>query len=472
MKSHKSIFIAIILFSAPVVATPKSLLIKDTEGKFDIPRICKIATKKNFQLEGYHDPGALNEQPTMYTMSMSDTKRDRKYGIKLALKQSSEFIERYLEMKDPNIQKALQEVAENGPHFSDNALKIYERNFKGIRANPDPQMAIASKFGKFSCGFFGAEDCKKAAQDLIDIMAPGMWTCRLNRIPIFLSLVDEWESAGKDRIIIQGASRLALNILSKVSRADDQQKVEGDLLTDVQQVFSSLGLTQQKVNEYSIRLLGLYGTRGASMENLISVSTEANFGLFTALAVIANSVSYLDLMASEKGHVYSLPQNVNTTCDYTRPYHFWLSAYLAQRLNQKGHSARASFEAVHNIGVTYEMKADVRTNHPSLPLEDTYQAFVIETQKDIIFNGAGALWYLKNHLDQPLTLDLDQSFNTVFSASEKNYDETSRQGAETLGPLIKTVLGDDSIDFQRILKWRSTVAPDAHIEPWKLLLSN
>src|SRR5690606_21351541 len=90
-----------------------------------------------------------------------------------------------------------------------------------------------------------------------------------------------------------------------------------------------------------------------------------------SLAVISMGASVLDRMSIENKKMYSLPQEIRTSCLYPKPYHFWMTAYLAYKLNQSGQSVSASAEAAYISDLGYQMLSPTVGRDPS-------KVFVIE----------------------------------------------------------------------------------------------
>ena len=224
---------------------------------------------------------------------------------------------------------------------------------------------------------------------------------------------------GSDPHAIKAMSHLVLTVLDKYERAKNGNSVAGRiLLDDVQDSFKNCGETKQKCEELGWDFLAVYATRGARVSNLFMESNRENGPVFAATGLIASMLSYLDGYAISKGkNPYSLPSTVRTTCDYTKPYHFWMAAYLAHRLQMEGASPEGILKAVHGVELIYEQFGGSagKKAAPSVVSDQLHGWYNVETQKNIAFNDMGAYWAL----NQSHSLNGDQVFLKLYNSATR-----------------------------------------------------
>lgn len=230
----------------------------------------------------------------------------------------------------------------------------------------------------------------------------------------------------------------------------------------------------------------LYGMYGEAM--LPRVFSRSDYGMenrfgggelfpfFAALSTIATGSTYLDSLSSKDGHLYSMPKEIKTGSSYTRPYHFWLSAALAREIAQEGYSREAAVEAVHRIGLVYELKAS------NLQTLDTHllgfhKGYTRETQKDVLFNGAGAIWGVRQAAGKlgGLELDLDPTLLRWHKASSpgenlgrfRKLEEVFKLAPFGLRKMVGTLAGRTTLLFQLNL-----LDPIRPLEEWREHFAN
>ena len=74
--------------------------------------------------------------------------------------------------------------------------------------------------------------------------------------------------------------------------------------------------------------LGLYGGRGAGF-SFESLTSQENISVPMSMQIIAAGLQVLTRASLHSGKLYAYPRFVSTNCEYGRPYHFWMGAYLA-----------------------------------------------------------------------------------------------------------------------------------------------
>lgn len=83
-----------------------------------------------------------------------------------------------------------------------------------------------------------------------------------------------------------------------------------------------------------------------------------------ALTTIAAAAPYLDYLGRARGHIYSFPKNIKTSCDYGKPYHFWMTAFLAYRLTKENGNVPAAAAAAYISQIGYQMKSTTAGRDP------------------------------------------------------------------------------------------------------------
>ncbi|MGZ3654335.1 MAG: hypothetical protein ACXVB9_16445 [Bdellovibrionota bacterium] len=247
----------------------------------------------------------------------------------------------------------------------------------------------------------------------------------------------------------EGLKVAALKIMSRIKDSD----LEGaDFFSDLQSSFQSTGISQEEAREMAWKTLGLIATAGPNIAWRIFRLTPQNDDMpkKVALSIISSLASVLDSMTFKSGHPYSYPKSIHTTCDSGKTYHFWLSAYLAHDLVQRGHKPIDAAAAAFTAQKGYEMLATGSGRKPSRPFtEDFVSPNSDMIRMDLAYSSAGALYGAQGKAELPL--DVDQGLRQIFRDGKPTAKMSERDAdalAASAGP-------------RYFLRWRSLFSPDS-----------
>lgn len=261
----------------------------------------------------------------------------------------------------------------------------------------------------------------------------------------------------------KAAPLAAIRITEKVLAAQKGEPISGeffsDLYSDLLRAYRDSGNSEKRSRDLVFDFLAFYGARGASMELATELANSENYPVMLATYVISSAMSVLDSITLANGHPYSYPPTVKTYCSYGRPYHFWMAAYLAKALTQKGHSPKSAFLAAHLTGVGYEALADTGSrNHWGALAVDADATSNNDIRTNVIFDDAGANFGALIESGTKLSpLDLDLRHALLFQRAEQQ-EKLSEDEAEDL-------YERDPVSF--LLRWRKLFTPDAGLRPWE-----
>jgi len=276
------------------------------------------------------------------------------------------------------------------------------------------------------------EGCKNSIRYISETMNVGKITeSAVSMIPAITELFT-------DQSIYPALDTLAKNVQEKVDRTQARETMEtGDVFTDVQNALIVNGKEKDEAFDLAIKIMGVIGTRGAAADGIYDLAPIARTTLgseyaksIANLGVIASSMNYLD-KHSPKGRPYSLPKEVTTTCDYVRPYHFWMTAYLGHTLKNK--ASKDDLNKASQIMIrAYEKWGTVKTNSWEKMGHKFYE---IETLKDITYHDIGMKFGIDpKGLPQ---LQLENSLKGAFEAMEKERQNPPPSLVEKLKNIIK-----------------------------------
>lgn len=143
--------------------------------------------------------------------------------------------------------------------------------------------------------------------------------------------------------------KLHLNLYSN-------QISQKNVFTDLVDTFLEIeNVSHTDAKKMAWNILGLYGSRGASLGWFSLPYDLSNSGLGYALAYFAYLISATDtLNLKNNGRLYSIPEKFITECAIGKPYHFWMSAFLAYKLKEKNISTIDAINAPFSLAQIYE----------------------------------------------------------------------------------------------------------------------
>lgn len=285
--------------------------------------------------------------------------------------------------------KLLEETAKRPAKtpYSEEALAI-ARDFPKRWAHWEtgfPVSETRKKLIPLICLRHGSVACVKQMETLIRILDPKVSpSSALAMNPaLFVRFLSQAE-------YLPGAARAALRVHARILAADRGRKQRAFVLDDLTESYLETGLPQAESSGRAWDLLGFYGSRGASIYQLVpNVSHLENRPLYAALMIIASGIEALDA-ASLPSAPYAYPPGSQTTCAYGKAYHFWMSAYLAHTLTVT-RAVDAPVRASYIWGTLYEMFANIQQRRAgTVLLEPLYSVKANSVRLNLASNGLGA----------------------------------------------------------------------------------
>lgn len=355
-------------------------------------------------------------------------------------------------------------------------------HYQGLIKSTDSNNATVEalkKFGPYSCGLIGEEECKRAFTQGVTWMDPRMWSDPVSGEVGYVSMPESFVRLVSDPEYLKGASLLAQRLLEKYRVAKlNTHFNSGDLFEDVISAFRDSQLKPgYSAEEMAWDYLTIYATRGSDV--LYSPAVRENLAVFASLGVVGSVISYLDGASLQSGKVYSLPRTVRTSCDFVRPYHFWMAAALGRRLHRAGYSNLASFAAVHNEEKLYEM-----FSKPIFSTQLNRESHtVVEIEKSLAFNDAGVLWAVADGQTSREAIDVDSILQKMNRSSTRDAESTPSFGISLMSSILnqavrvaksrgEVYVQTDQIDVQSLLNWQALVGADAAVDDLKSRLSH
>ncbi|MCB9024747.1 MAG: hypothetical protein H6625_00385 [Bdellovibrionaceae bacterium] len=224
-----------------------------------------------------------------------------------------------------------------------------------------------------------------------------------------------WHEFATKASLKEAVIQVSLILASRVKSGE-----VGNVLDDFSMGFQKAGFSKPQSIEYSWRLLALYGNGGSNLGFRIASidSPTIDSQYIVSSNLIGTLITYLEFtQVIFNGTHYALPKEVSDLCLTPKPYHFWLSAYFARWLRQKGYSTEVSRIAPFIVAKGYQLNRDVNnaaggiekilsksSDHPTnevirldLALSASGSVFgsILENEKVKPFSLSGGLTYLQ-----------------------------------------------------------------------------
>ncbi|MGZ3650701.1 MAG: hypothetical protein ACXWR1_01495 [Bdellovibrionota bacterium] len=254
-----------------------------------------------------------------------------------------------------------------------------------------------------------------------------------------------------DKKYDEGLRLAALKILN---RSKAKNAGGANLFGDVKSSFMEAGASDHAAEEMTWKTMGLLATGGANLASRVfAMNTRPpNMPKKISLSVISTLMGHLDALSMDSGHPYSYPPSVHTSCDSGKPYHFWLTAYLAWELARTGTSPKASAAAAFLGQKGYQMMSDTATRDPAKPMTEHFLGpYTNSIRMDLAIASAGAAYGANAGGGRGnSSLDIDEGVKAVVRKSRP---------VPLLTPAQASALFDSPVRFG--LEWSKLMAPDA-----------
>ncbi|MES2770039.1 MAG: hypothetical protein V4596_12920 [Bdellovibrionota bacterium] len=215
---------------------------------------------------------------------------------------------------------------------------------------------------------------------------------------------------------LKGTQRAALLILDRF----EKNKVSGsNLFDDIFQSFKKEGMSSKDADNATWEILAIVASGGPNTSirlRSFKVSEEQK-PLKWALSAIALALPKLDFISAKSGHPYSMPPNITTTCDIGKPYHFWMTAYLARKLTKEGLSPMGSASAAYLAQKGYEVKSTTTGRDPNRVFtQDSFGDWNNVLRVDTAFSSAAAVFGANHAQGKIPRMNIDEGLKKIIMA--------------------------------------------------------
>ncbi|MCM0605793.1 MAG: hypothetical protein KA715_06850 [Xanthomonadaceae bacterium] len=347
-----------------------------------------------------------------------------------------------LQKKYPGYEHPEGIFAIKGEYSEDNALDLLKKR-NADNADEIENLRFQATQLCMTYDFSSSLKCGEGLKKIADTMAPRE---NITALPVMAEVLN-------DEIYAKGASRAALKIIDRVEKKD----LTGDVLSDFVKSFQEIGLTKSQAEDRAWKLLAVWAARGPNLSVLSGFINSKNFNTLFALHMISSAAPYLDQLRIEnKKNPYSYPPEVQTQCSYGKPYHFWLTAFLARKIGKESGDPKAGLYASYLSQLGYQMKSKTTGRDPTRIFTlDGFDPANNKLRLDMGFASAGAVYGMRAvSQEKQKTLDVDGAIEEMIKSSSPS-EKLSKESAEKLW------YGTGLDGYAR---WKSIIAPDQALE--------
>ncbi len=267
-----------------------------------------------------------------------------------------------------------------------------------------------------------AGDCGEALGKIVTYSKPNYMN--VTAIPSYIKVFTE-------KKFIAGGKRAAKLILDRFEK--NSVESGANLYDDIFNSYRVEGLSPKDAEDAAWEILAVVASSGPNVASrLSSFSVSPNFvGLKYAISAIAMSIPKLDMMSTASGHPYSMPSSVSTTCDIGKPYHFWMTAYLARKMTFDNHSPVGAASAAYLAQKGYEIMSTTSGRDPNRAFtSDSFGYWNNVIRIDTAFSSAAAIFGANSAQSYSQPIDIDEGLKRIVMAGsiQPKLSETEATG--------------------------------------------
>ncbi len=213
--------------------------------------------------------------------------------------------------------------------------------------------------------------------------------------------IELWEELYSNRKYDEG---LRLAALKLKSRMDGNFAKDANIFEDLQSSFRDSGMTPAAAVEATWNTLGAISNGGQNTSKRTDTfDPDWTLQKSVSLNLIAASMTYIDMKKEDKGYpLYSYPKEVQTTCNTQKPYHFWMSAYLARELRKQNISEDTAERAVYIAEQGYQIRRGAAATTNSILTREPFDPAHQIVRTDLAFAAAGAVFGAQSMNKNPM----------------------------------------------------------------------
>lgn len=180
-------------------------------------------------------------------------------------------------------------------------------------------------------------------------------------------------------------------------------------------------LNKEQQDDLVWNTLAYYATRGASPEGYaLNLTTDKTLYSFSVHYELINLMHVFDSQKTSGENLFSMPTIQKNSCLIGKPYHFWMSAYLARHLVKKGIDKKQAFFAASAAGTLYDFAGNGAPQRERIRIyrEPLESIFTMSIQQSLLYKIAGA--YYGSTGKDSLNIDMDELYQIIKDNQKKS----------------------------------------------------
>jgi len=298
---------------------------------------------------------------------------------------------------DPELDQSFNDYflkqSRSKPIYSSEYITSINKKLDYIKNQNDSYKGLMKEFEKYSfwiCSNYISLSCNSSLTQSLALLNPKENPFKNGGS---FSLIEPLREFLTDPKIIAPLNYAAIQIKTILENSRSGKFPTYDLYRVIIESFKMYGMPVKQASHYTWLTLGVYGSRGSAINTFIDIAQPENEKLFTPLYYISTAINLIDhyMLKAALLRTFTLPPGMITGCDYAKPYHFWLSAYLARALRLNGYSWRVSSLSPHILGMMYQFKG-VYSDTDKAFFEHKHSPSNNAVRVNISFNDLGAMF--------------------------------------------------------------------------------
>jgi hypothetical protein len=237
---------------------------------------------------------------------------------------------------------------------------------------------------------------------------------------------DAWKAVTGSNDYQEGLRLTALKIRDRLASANPQN---GNIFEDLISAFEQSGKDRKTAIEMAWNTMAVISNHGPATMEAVRILEPTPTQTGVALGIIGGALSTIDYKNLHSGMpMYSLPKNIESHCDNSKPYHFWLAAYVAHQLVTKYNQnpSDAAHDSFIPLKLYHLLRSKANANFESddqkkrslLFAKKPYDPVHQVIRMDLAYNAAGVQFGSNFSADNSVNINIDKGIVALLENSE------------------------------------------------------
>lgn len=288
---------------------------------------------------------------------------------------------------EPDINNLKSILAESTSSMSSSQAENVKKSLNEMR-NPTVKNSERSKYNEFVLAGGCATTSLRSMNTCSKIVAKN-----LGGTNVLLGQIEfpEFEDIFLDKRYEVALRAVGVKIIDQIKTGNIPKT---NLFDDLKSEFKKSSKSPTEADDMAWLVMGFLSRRGANADDSATgLGYPKNHAMTAALYAISMGSLVLDSQSNDNGHMYSFPSQVQNSCDMGKPYHFWMSAYIARKAMKDTGDPVASSAAAFTMQKGYEFLSNTFGRSPAKPFYlEPFDPYINVIRADLAYGGTGA-WF-------------------------------------------------------------------------------